>query len=172
MAIPNDMDLIVPDCNFRWYEVWKSETASRLGIENRTDDPKIISNCQELVLNLAQPLREELGPLSPQSWVRLEKLEKEITRKSFKRWCKKHGHPHTDATWTNLYFPLKSHPNGEAMDVEKPGMSNLDLWNFIDDMFDDYDQLILEFHRKGVPNSGWVHMSWAGDNNRHEKFIM
>ena len=32
----------------------------------------------------------------------------------------------------------------------------------------EFDQLILEFYRKGDPKSGWVHVSYNEANNRKE----
>ena len=31
-----------------------------------------------------------------------------------------------------------------------------------------FDQLILEFYKDGEPNSGWIHVSWNGDDNRNQ----
>jgi len=30
----------------------------------------------------------------------------------------------------------------------------------------DFDQLILEFYTPGIPDSGWVHVSYKHDENR------
>jgi hypothetical protein len=35
----------------------------------------------------------------------------------------------------------------------------------------EFDQLILEFYKKGDPNSGWVHVSYNGDNNRKQFLV-
>ncbi len=46
------------------------------------------------------------------------------------------------------------HCKGEAVDIECPGVANY------------FDQLILEFYTPGIPDSGWVHVSYVGANNR------
>jgi hypothetical protein len=53
------------------------------------------------------------------------------------------------------------HCSGSAADIEVPGVSNLELANWIKDNLD-YDQLILEYADNIAtdPNSGWVHVSY------------
>ncbi|QTH22339.1 hypothetical protein HRJ34_02060 [Rhizorhabdus wittichii] len=51
------------------------------------------------------------------------------------------------------------HSWGEAADIKRPSITNYDLARYIRDHFP-FDQLILENFRKGVPNSGWVHVSY------------
>lgn len=168
----NPMDLIHPDCpNFRWYEVWKSETAARLEIDNESTDPEIQANAQALVVNLLQPLRDEFGATTINSWCRLEPLEKVITRRGFRNWCEKKGLNHQNPKSWNRYFARKSHPKGQAIDIEFASISNDELYNHVKNNYD-YDQLIREFPVKGIPNSGWVHLSWAGENNRKQSFTI
>ena len=50
-------------------------------------------------------------------------------------------------------------------------MSNNELFNLIKKDFE-FDQLIREFPKKGVPDSGWVHISWDSDNNRGQAFTI
>ena len=60
------------------------------------------------------------------------------------------------------------HCFGQAADFEIMGVSNYDLaeWVAINTQF---DQLILEYYKPGIPNSGWVHCSFVGINqNRHQ----
>lgn len=168
----NPMALIHPDCpNFKWYEVWKSETASRLELDNESEDPIIQANAQALVVNILQPLRNEFGPLRVNSWCRLEPLEKVITKKGFVNWCSKKGlNPTYRSSW-DKYFARKSHPLGQAVDIEFTTISNDDLYNHIKTNYD-YDQLIREFPVEGIPDSGWVHVSWAGDSNRKQDFTI
>ena len=35
----------------------------------------------------------------------------------------------------------------------------------------EFDQLILEFYKKGEPNSGWVHCSYSRNQNRQQCLI-
>jgi hypothetical protein len=57
------------------------------------------------------------------------------------------------------------HCKGEAVDIECPGVANYDVAKWIQDNAD-FDQLILEFYTPGIPDSGWVHVSYVGANNR------
>ena len=63
------------------------------------------------------------------------------------------------------------HASGQAADFEIYGLSNKVLADWIHDNLD-FDQLILEYHKKDEPNSGWVHCSYKnGDENRKEYLI-
>ena len=58
------------------------------------------------------------------------------------------------------------HTVGQAVDFEVPGHTNYEVAAWINVNLD-YDQLILEFYRPGMPDSGWVHCSFKGkDTNR------
>lgn len=167
-----DTNLIVKKCpNFRWYEVWKSSTADRMGIVNVTDDAVVIKNVQGLVTNLLQPLRNEVGPMMPQSWFRIEQLEKALTQKAYRNWCIKKGKRVDFQSWAE-YFERKSHPKGSAIDIEVSSMSNDDLFELVKKEYE-FDQLIREFPKKGIPDSGWVHLSWASKkDNRGQAFTI
>jgi zinc D-Ala-D-Ala carboxypeptidase len=51
------------------------------------------------------------------------------------------------------------HCKGFAADIEIPGIANADLAEWIKDNCE-FKQLILEFYTPGVPDSGWVHVSY------------
>jgi zinc D-Ala-D-Ala carboxypeptidase len=51
------------------------------------------------------------------------------------------------------------HCKGMAADIEIVGIANADLAQWIMDNLD-YTQLILEFYTQGIPDSGWVHVSY------------
>jgi hypothetical protein len=55
------------------------------------------------------------------------------------------------------------HCKGQAADIEIPGVANADLAEYIKDNFK-FTQLILEFYTPGVPDSGWVHVSYDPGN--------
>ena len=56
----------------------------------------------------------------------------------------------------------------QAADIEVLEVSNLELSDWINKNLS-FDQLILEFHNPDEdPHSGWVHVSFNSDNNRHE----
>ena len=54
-----------------------------------------------------------------------------------------------------------------AADFEIPGVDNLDLAIWIKNNLD-IDQGILEFYREGEPTSGWIHCSYAKEDNRNQ----
>ncbi len=152
-------------------EVARSSTADRLELDNTpTDDA--MDKAKALADNVLEPIRTHFGiPFSPQSWFRGEALEKVICRRSFERWCERKGMPVDEASW-DAYFGRKSHPRGEAADIEIPGIANDVLFDWIRDNLE-YDQLIREFPKEGDPMSGWVHVSWNNDgNNRNQHFTI
>jgi uncharacterized protein YcbK (DUF882 family) len=131
--------------NFRLSEFTKSQTASRLGIPNTPTDEHL-RNIKFLVDNFLQPLRNKINkPLVITSGYRSEQLNHEI------------GGSETS-----------QHSKGQAVDIECFGMSNKELATYIKNNMD-FDQLILEFYNPDEgPNSGWVHVSYVGDENRNE----
>ena len=54
-----------------------------------------------------------------------------------------------------------------AADIEIPGVSNYEIADWIKEncMF---KQLILEFYTPGVPDSGWVHVSYDYEENERK----
>ena len=50
------------------------------------------------------------------------------------------------------------HTKGEAVDLEVIGYDNFDLFDWVSKNLN-YDQVILEYHKKGDLNSGWIHIS-------------
>lgn len=149
-------------------ELCKSDTASRNGIDNLTQDPRILSNLRELAINVLDKVREHYGvPIRPNSGFRCYDLECAIYYKKVAQ-LKRQGGKAAVLEW----FNKKSHPKGEAVDIEVPGISNRDLYMWIKDNLE-FDQLILE----GVddpkdPRSGWVHVSFRKGNNRMQAFEM
>jgi zinc D-Ala-D-Ala carboxypeptidase len=59
------------------------------------------------------------------------------------------------------------HTRGQASDIEIPGVPNAELAEWIRDNLE-YRQLILEFYTPGVPDSGWVHVSYVAEDNKKE----
>jgi zinc D-Ala-D-Ala carboxypeptidase len=55
------------------------------------------------------------------------------------------------------------HCKGQAADIEIAGIPNATLAQYIKDSLQ-YTQLILEFYTPGVPDSGWVHVSYDSNN--------
>jgi uncharacterized protein YcbK (DUF882 family) len=55
------------------------------------------------------------------------------------------------------------HCKGYAADIEIPGIANADLAEWIVANLQ-FTQIILEFYTPGVPDSGWVHVSYVPEN--------
>jgi hypothetical protein len=59
------------------------------------------------------------------------------------------------------------HCKGMAADIEIPGVPNYNLAVWIRDNLE-YTQLILEFYTPGIPDSGWVHVSYDPANLKQQ----
>jgi zinc D-Ala-D-Ala carboxypeptidase len=126
--------------NFSLAELTYSGTAISKGLDN-TPTPEIIANMQILVDNVLQPLRDKLGkPLKINSGYRAPAVNTAVGGSATSDHCK-----------------------GQAADIEIAGMANGDLANYIIENFK-FTQVILEFYTQGLPNSGWVHVSYNPDN--------
>jgi len=53
------------------------------------------------------------------------------------------------------------------VDIECPGTANEIVAQWIADNLE-FDQLILEFAEKGIPDAGWVHVSYVSEGNRKQ----
>ena len=126
--------------NFTLKELTKSDTATRLGLDN-TPDEATIENLKLLCQEVLQPIRDHFG--------------KSVTVNSGFR------SPESNAAVGGS--KTSDHCLGRAADIEIDGISNPDLAHWIMDNLD-YTQLILEFYTQGQPNSGWVHVSYDPNN--------
>jgi len=159
--------------DFTLSEATKSGTALRCGIDN-TPSPAQIEAMKYVANAIAQPIRDYYGtPFAPNSWLRVEALEKAICwggnneKSSFAKWCIRRGLEVNENSWP-AYFARKSHPSGEAIDIEVPGVPNIDLAYWCRGNLE-FDQLILEFYNPDDPAGGWVHCSSRLDGqNRGE----
>ena len=124
--------------NFTLKELTKSDTATRLGIDN-TPDEAVIENLKLLCENVLQPVRDHFG--------------KSVTVNSGYRSPELNSSPAVGGSKTS------DHCKGMAADIEIEGISNPDLAHWIMENCD-YTKLILEFYTQGQPNSGWVHVSF------------
>lgn len=122
--------------NFTLKELTKSDTATRLGIDN-TPDEAVIESLKLLCENVLQPVRDHFG--------------KSVTVNS--------GFRSPETNQATGGSKTSDHCKGQAADIEIEGISNPDLAHWIMDNCD-YTQLILEFYTQGQPNSGWVHVSY------------
>ena len=126
--------------NFTLEELVKSETALRHDMDNTPGEAEI-ANLKTLCEKVLQPVRDH-----------------------FQRGVKVNSgfrHPEVNAKVGGS--KTSDHCKGQAADIEIPGIANADLAVWIMDNLD-YTQLILEFYTPGVPDSGWVHVSYDSAN--------
>ena len=128
--------------NFSLQELTKSDTAIRHDIDN-TPSLQVIDNLQDLVDNVLQPLREKFGPVVVTSGYRSPAVNTKIGGST-----------------------TSDHCHGYAADFEALGVDNRELALYIQNNGFKFKQLILEFYRDGVPDSGWVHCSFQKDANK------
>ena len=130
--------------HFSLEEMTKSQTGARKGIDN-TPPPEVVENLKLLCENVLEKVRIHFGrPVIVNSGYRGPKLNKAIGG-----------------------VKNSQHLTGQAADIEVPGVDNSVLFCWIRDNLV-FDQVILEFHKKGVPDSGWVHISWNTKGNRKQ----
>ena len=122
--------------NFSLNEMIKSETALRHGLDN-TPPPEVIENLRLLCEQVLQPLRTAYG--------------RGIKVNS--------GYRSPDVNAAVGGSRTSDHTRGQAADIEIPGVANYDLALYISQYFN-FTQLILEFYTPGIPDSGWVHVSY------------
>lgn len=129
--------------NFSLEELTKSETALRQNIDNTpTDD--IIANLRILAEKVLQPVRDHFGRgVKVNSGFRCLALNAAVGGIQ--------GAKPSD------------HTRGMAADIEIPGLSNAELAQWIEANLE-YTQVILEFYTPGIPDSGWVHVSYDPAN--------
>lgn len=60
------------------------------------------------------------------------------------------------------------HMDGEAADIECPGIRNDDLWHIITNRLQ-FDQCIAEMLSETNGQQGWIHVSYSRYKNRNEK---
>jgi hypothetical protein len=129
--------------NFSLSEMTKSETALRHGLDN-TPGEEELENLRKLAENVLQPVRDAYG--------------KGVKVNS--------GFRHPDVNAAVGGSKTSDHCRGQAADIEIPGVANADLAQWISENLE-FRQLILEFYTPGIPDSGWVHVSYVeGDNKK------
>ena len=131
--------------NFSLHELSKSETALRMGYDN-TPDEEATENLRLLCEKVLQPVRDHYG--------------KGVKVNSAYR------SPESNAAVGGS--KTSDHCKGMAADIEIPGVANADLAQFIMDNLS-YTQLILEFYTPGIPDSGWVHVSYDPNNLKKQE---
>jgi hypothetical protein len=122
--------------NFSLAEMVKSEAALRHDMENNPG-PDELNNLLNLCANVLQPIRDH--------------YQKGVKVNS--------GYRSPDVNAKVGGSRTSDHTRGMAADIEIPGVPNADLAKWIKENLS-YTQLILEFYTVGVPDSGWVHVSY------------
>ena len=134
--------------NFSLHELTKSETALRMGFDN-TPGPVETEYLKLLAENVLQPIRDHF-----QKGVKVNSGFRSLDVNAAAGGVK--GAKPSD------------HTRGMAADIEIPGVANADLAQWIMDNLD-YTQLILEFYTPGIPDSGWVHVSYDPENLKKQE---
>jgi len=129
--------------NFSLHELTKSEAALRHGIANNPDDASL-ENLKLLCDNVLQPIRDALGPVKVNSAYRGPEVNAAVG-----------GAKKSD------------HMTGMAADIEIPGMPNAELAEWIKSNLE-FRQIILEFYTPGIPDSGWVHVSYDKNDLKNQ----
>ncbi len=116
-------------------EAFKSQTATRKGIDNTTTDVDVLANMKH-VAELFEQIRAHFGkPIGISSFYRSPKLNKAV-----------------GGTATS------QHVKGEAIDIDGDifgGVKNSEIFAFAKTL--DFDQLLWEFGNEHEPD--WVHIS-------------
>ena len=126
--------------NFTLSEMVKSETALRHDMDNTPGETEI-ANLKQLAEKVLQPVRDAYGKgVKVNSGYRAPEVNAKVGGSKTSDHCK-----------------------GQAADIEIPGVANADLAKWITENLD-FTQVILEFYTQGVPDSGWVHVSYDPQN--------
>ncbi len=126
--------------NFTLSEMTKSETALRHDMDN-SPDQTAISNLQALAVHVLQPVRDHFD-----CGVKVNS-----------------GFRHPDVNAKVGGSKTSDHCKGMAADIEIPGVPNAELAEWVRSNLP-FTQVILEFYTQGVPDSGWVHVSYDPAN--------
>ena len=131
--------------NFSLHELTKSETALRMGFDNTPGEAETEA-LRLLCEKVLQPVRDYFG--------------KGVKVNS--------GFRSSESNAAVGGSKTSDHCLGRAADIEIPGVANADLAQWIMDNLD-YTQLILEFYTPGIPDSGWVHVSYDPENLKKQE---
>ena len=133
--------------NFSLHEMIKSETAIRRDMDNTPHSDEVVQNLTTLCEQVLQPLRDVYGV-----GIKVNS-----------------GYRSPDVNAAVGGSRTSDHCKGQAADIEIPGVANKDLALYIRDNFY-FTQLILEGYIEGIPDSGWVHVSYD-DNNLKQQVL-
>lgn len=132
--------------HFELSELTKSSTALRHGINN-TPNAEQIENLKLLCEKILEPVRANYHrSITPSSGFRCIELNRLVGSND-----------------------NSQHTKGQAVDFEILGVDNKHLFDWICDNLE-FDQLIAEFYKSGIPDSGWLHCSYLRCGNRQRAF--
>lgn len=126
--------------NFSLAELVKSETALRKDLDN-TPSPETVKNLQTLATKVLQPISDHY-----QRGVKVNS-----------------GYRSPEVNASVGGSRTSDHCQGQAADIEISGIANAELAAWIVANLE-FTQVILEFYTPGVPDSGWVHVSYNPQN--------
>ena len=130
--------------NFSLHEMTKSETALRLGLDNEPNEQQLAA-LQTLCEKVLQPIRDYFGMgVKVNSALRTLPVNRAV------------------GSSDNSH-----HVRGMAADIEIPSIPNAELAEWIVENLD-FTQVILEFYTPGIPDSGWVHVSYVPEDLRKQ----
>ena len=132
--------------NFTMAEFVKSDTATKLGIDN-TPEGEHLENAKALFENVVQKVRDHFGPTVINSGYRSPELNEAVRGSKTSQHC-----------------------HGQAADIEVPGVANAEVAQWIVDNCD-FDQVILEFYTPGIPDSGWVHVTYKNPEDNRKSVL-
>ena len=139
--------------NFTLNELTRSNTATRLGIDNEPSKEGIMK--LTLLAAFLQAIRDRIGALRITSGYRSPQLSEAIGSSSNSQHCRY-----------------------EAVDlqyVKRGNMDNLMIYQTLIDLDLDFDQCILEFGNAteyiDPTHPDWIHLSWKVVDNRRQVFI-
>jgi zinc D-Ala-D-Ala carboxypeptidase len=131
--------------NFSLNEMIKSETALRLDMDN-TPTEEVTNNLRVLCEKVLQPIRDHYGKgVKVNSGYRAPEVNAAVGGSK-----------------------MSDHCQGQAADIEIPGVPNAELAQYIADNLK-FTQVILEFYTQGIPDSGWVHVSYDPNNLKNQQ---
>lgn len=126
--------------NFTLKELTDSDTAKKKGLDN-TPTLQVIENLTILAEKILQPVRDHYG--------------KSVKVNS--------GYRSPEVNASVGGSKTSDHCKGQAADIEINGVANGDLAEWVSKNLK-FTQVILEFYTQGIPDSGWVHVSYDPNN--------
>lgn len=140
--------------NFTLKELTRSNTATRLGIDNQPSKEGVLK-LTLLATELLQPLRNAVGSLRITSGYRSPQLSEAIGSSSNSQHCRYEA--------VDMQF------------VKRGKMDNIKIYDALIDLDLDFDQCILEFGNAtehiDPTEPDWIHLSWKVVDNRRQTLV-